>query len=101
MGTGEEVAVGSVWVCCRAGGDGGTGEQRASFRVDRSGGLYQNNTFVDYMKERRGDKEGACFEREYLHWLASCYQSALHDNPLKLGVNSSFPSVNCNTKKYF
>lgn len=60
--------------------DGGMGEQRASFRVDRSGGLYQNNTFVDYMTKRRSDKEGTCFERESLHRLASCYERALHDN---------------------
>lgn len=33
------------------------GEQRASFRVDRSGGLYQNNTFVGSIKKRRGDGE--------------------------------------------
>lgn len=32
---------------------GGMGEQRASFRVDRFGGLYQNNTFVDYRTKRR------------------------------------------------
>lgn len=32
------------------------GGQRASFRVDRSGGLYQNNTFVVYMTSRRRNK---------------------------------------------
>jgi len=66
------VAEASVWVCgCvwwrRRGGGGGSGggmgEQRASFRVDRSGGLYQNNTFVDYMTKRGGDKERTRPER--------------------------------------
>lgn len=32
--------------------DGWVG-QRASFRVDRSGGLYQNNTVVDYMSKKK------------------------------------------------
>ncbi len=68
--------MGVLW----GGGDGGMGEQRASFRVDRSGGLYQNNTFVDYMTKRTSDKEKTCFEGEYLHRLASCSGCALHDN---------------------
>lgn len=38
------------------------GGQRAGFTVDRSGGLYQNNTFVDYIAERRRDKERTCFQ---------------------------------------
>lgn len=57
---------------------GGMGEQRASFRVDRSGGLYQNNTFVDYRTKRRSDKERTRFEREYLRRLASCCERAVH-----------------------
>lgn len=58
----------------------GTGGQRASFRVDRSGGLYQNNTVVDYMMERRSNKDRTCLEKEYLHRLASSYGCALDDN---------------------
>ena len=61
---------------------GGTGEQRASFRVDRSGGLYQNSTFVDYMTKRRGNKERTRSERECLHGPASCHERALHGNLL-------------------
>lgn len=78
MGPAEEVAEGSVWVCCGVGRwrDGG---QRAGFRVDRSGGLYQNNTFVDYMTKRRSDKERTCFQREYLHRLTPSYERPLRD----------------------
>lgn len=75
MGTAEEVAEGSVWVCCGVGEMEGWVGQRASFRVDRSGGLYQNNTVVDYMTKRASDKDTRpCFEREYLRGHASCYE---------------------------
>lgn len=37
--------------------DGGDGGQRASFGVDRSGGLYQNNRVVNYFAKRRSKQK--------------------------------------------
>lgn len=60
METGEEVAEGSVWVCCGVGGAEGSRGQPSELTDLR---LYQN-TFVDfYMMKRRSNKEDMFLER--------------------------------------
>lgn len=63
--------------------------QRASFRVDRSGGLYQNNTVVDYITKRRGNKDAKTMFRKRIYSQACLTFCHLQDNLLKLLMNSS------------